>query len=379
MYMMKVLFLTNIPSPYRVDFFNALGKLCDLTVLFENNAAKSRDSSWLENRIRSFNAVFLKGIRTGEAEGFCPEVVRFLSSKKYDQIVVGIYSSPTGMLAIEYMRLRHIPFILSSDGGLIKNDTGLRHWIKAHFISAANAWLSTGKLTTDYLCYYGAKKDRVFLYPFTSVNETDILKYPVTKDEKRELRLKLNMSEEKIVLSIGQFIPRKGYDVLLNKCRNLSRNIGVYIIGGKITEEYKQIMDTYNLTNVHFLDFMKKPKLVEYYKAADLFVLPTREDIWGLVINEAMSYGLPIITTDRCVAGLEMVRDSINGKIIPVESDWKSEIEKILSSENLNAISANNLTVAHKYSIENMATIHMQIFQEITRGKNEDWLYYIVS
>ena len=44
---LKVLFLTNVPSPYRVDFFNALGELCELTVLFETKTAKSRNEAWI--------------------------------------------------------------------------------------------------------------------------------------------------------------------------------------------------------------------------------------------------------------------------------------------------------------------------------------------
>lgn len=366
---MKILFLTNIPSPYRVDFFNALGKLCDLTVLFENHAAKSRDASWMEDRISSFNAVFMKGIRVGEAEAFCPEVLKYLSQKKYDHIVVGMYSSPTGMLAIEYMRMFHIPFILSSDGGMKKEDAGFRHHLKAHFIGAASAWLSTGNTTTEYLCYYGAKKDRTFQYPFTSVNEADILYNPVSVDEKNQLRKRLNMPESKIVLSVGQFIHRKGYDLLLKNCKGLDPNIGIYIVGGNITEEYKCLQDELNLTNIHFVEFMKKDQLSEYYRAADLFVLPTREDIWGLVINEAMAYGLPVITTDQCVAGVEMIQDSINGKIVPVETNWKNEIEKILFSGNLYEISTNNLKVSHEYSIENMAAVHERIFRNLKREK----------
>lgn len=366
---MKILFLTNIPSPYRVDFFNALGKVCDLTVLFENHGAKSRDVSWMEDRSSCFNAIFMNGIRVGEAEAFCPEVLKYLSKKKYDHIVVGMYSSPTGMLAIEYMRLFHIPFILSSDGGMKKEDSGFRHHLKAHFIGAASAWLSTGKTTTEYLSYYGAKKDRIFQYPFTSVNETDILNIPVTDVEKKRLRQKLNMPESRIVLSVGQFIYRKGYDLLLKSCRGLDFDIGIYIVGGKITEEYKRLQEEYNLTNIHFVDFMKKEQLSEFYRAADLFILPTREDIWGLVINEAMAYGLPVITTDQCVAGVEMIQDSINGKIVPVESNWKGEIENILFSGNLYEISMNNLKVSHEYSIENMAAVHAKIFKNLKREK----------
>lgn len=96
---MKVLFLTNVPSPYRVDFFNALGKMCELTVLFETQSAKSRDTAWVADSVDSFQAVYLKGIRIGEAEAFSVDVLRYLSNKKYDIIVVGMYSSPTGMLA----------------------------------------------------------------------------------------------------------------------------------------------------------------------------------------------------------------------------------------------------------------------------------------
>ena len=94
---MKVLFLTNIPSPYRVDFFNELGKLCDLTVLFETKSAKDRDATWAADKITNFKAVFLKGIRRGVAEAVCPGIFKYLTKKKFDVIVVGMYSSPTGM------------------------------------------------------------------------------------------------------------------------------------------------------------------------------------------------------------------------------------------------------------------------------------------
>lgn len=193
---MKVLFMTNIPSPYRVDFFNELGKQCELTVLFETKSAKSRDEAWLADNIQNFKAVFLKGIRTGEAEAFCPGVLKFLSKKKYDIIVVGMYSSPTGMLAIESMRLRGIPFFLSSDGGMKKADSGFKYQFKKHFISAASAWLSTGKVTTEYLTYYGAKEGRIYQYPFTSVRKQDVLEKPLPQAEKKQYREKLGMTEK---------------------------------------------------------------------------------------------------------------------------------------------------------------------------------------
>ena len=61
---MKIAFITNIPSPYRVDFFNELGKHCDLTVYFEKNSSDERDKSWENSKFINFKGVFLKGIKT---------------------------------------------------------------------------------------------------------------------------------------------------------------------------------------------------------------------------------------------------------------------------------------------------------------------------
>lgn len=363
---MRVLFQTNIPSPYRVDFFNELGKYCDLTVLFESHSANDRDVAWRADRMKNFTPIYLKGKRVGTAEAICPSIIKYLSKKKYDVIVIGFFSSPTGMMAIEHMRIRHIPFVLSSDGGMVKNDAGIKHKIKQHFISAASAWLSTGKTTTEYLTYYGADPKRVYIYPFTSVMAEDILKQPLTITEKQEYRKLLGMKEDKVILSVGQFIYRKGYDVLLKACKQLDSSIGVYIVGGKPTEEYLNLKEQLDLEHVHFVNFITKDKLANYYKAADLFVLPTREDIWGLVVNEAMAYGLPVITTTKCVAGIEMVKNGVNGQIIPFE-----DVEALTKSikNALGQSMSGAIETAKEYSIEKMALAHMQAFNQLLVGK----------
>lgn len=363
---MKVLFMTNIPSPYRVDFFNELGKRCELTVIFESNSATDRDSKWMSSRAMNFTPVFLKGIRMGVAEAFCPGVIRYLSKKKFDVIIVGMYSSPTGMFAISFMRMAKIPFILSTDGGMIKEASGIKYKFKRFFINSATAWLSTGKATTEYLEYYGANPDKTYVYPFTSVSENDVLSAPMSVCEKKQYKNKLGIIENKMILSVGQFIYRKGYDVLLEACKNVDKNIGIYIVGGKPTEEYLAIKQEYNLTNVHFLEFMKKDELSEYYKASDLFILPTREDIWGLVINEAMAYGLPVITTDKCVAGLEMITNGENGFIVPAD-DPDALCDKIMYNGELNI--EKTLETARKYTLEKMAERHFEIL-ECVGGNN---------
>lgn len=171
----------------------------------------------------------------------------------------------------------------------------------------------------------------------------------------------------KVVISVGQFIYRKGYDVLIKAWARCPKNAELYIIGGEPTEEYLRLVQEMHMSNIHFLKFKSKNVLKEYYKAADLFVLPTREDIWGLVINEAMAAGLPVITTNKCVAGLELVNDGENGYIVPINNSkiLSEKINCILSSDELmKKMSANSLRKIHRYTIEQMAKKHIDAITE---------------
>lgn len=361
---LKVLFLTNIPSPYRVAFFGELGKLCNLTVLYEKRAASDRDVKWkLEQaqQEKTYAEVFLPAVYSKTDNAFCPKATTYLGDRTFDIIVLGVYSTPTGMYAIHYMKRHHITYWISCDGGMIREDSVIKKKIKTYFLSGAAGYLSSGKISDKYLCHYGAEQGRIHRYPFTSLKRSDILETPITREQKQRLRIKLGMTEDNILISVGQFIYRKGYDILLGAADKLSRDIGIYLIGSDPTEEYLELQKEYKLKNVHFISFMKNEELKEYYQAADLFVLPTREDIWGLVINEAMANALPVITTDKCVAGLELV-SADNGAIVQAEDmvELRNAISGFyeLSEEKKMKMAKASLEKIKPYNIENMAQIH---------------------
>lgn len=366
---LKILYLVNIPSPYRVDFFNELGKYCELTVLFEMKVSNGRELEWHKFNFENFKAIFLKGIKLNSDSVLGLEVTNYLNPNIFDIIVIGGYSTPTGMLAIKYLNRKRIPFILSVDGGLVpKHENMLKKNIKKHFISSANYWLSTGKLTNEYLMHYGARSSDIYIYPFTTMFESDLLKKIITKEEKKNYKEKLNIKENTVILAVGSFIYGKGFDVLLNACKQIGSDFGVYFIGGEPTEEYLSLKEKLGLNNVHFIGFKSKEELKEYYLASDLFVLPTREDVWGLVINEAMANGLPVITTNKCVAGVELVKDGWNGFIVDVDDSemLSKRINEIINDKELMLeMSSNSLKVSSKYTIENMASEHIKIFRDI--------------
>lgn len=367
---MKVLFLTNLPSPYRAMFFCELGKLCDLTVLYERSSASGRDEKWVAHTEKTYREIYLKGWQIGEDNSLSFEVAKRLKTEIYDLCVIGMYSTYTAMLAIAYLKSHRIPFVINTDGGFIKRENRFKKGIKTVLLGSANAWLSTGEPATEYLEYYGAKAEKIYVYPFTSVSEREILRRPLSHPEKMRLREKLGLTGEKIVISVGQFIERKGYDILLEAVPMLAGPAEIYIVGGK-QAQLEEATGKSLPENVHVIEFLEREKLLDYYKASDLFVLPTREDVWGLVVNEAMACGLPVITTDRCVAGCELVREGKNGYIVPVEDaeQLARRIDQIFAEDH-EGMGTESLAVIQGYTFEKMARRHLQIFESLTQRED---------
>lgn len=364
---MRVLYLTNIPSPYRVDFFNELGRHVNLTVVFEREYASDRDKKWTGNRAETYKEVYLKGKNTRADAAICPSIARWLDKNKYDIFIIGGYSTPTAMIAIMILNLKKIPFILNTDGGFIKQDNKLRYLVKKYFISSANWWLSTGLNTNKYLEHYGAKEENIFIYPFTSIRREDIIESRLDYRQKYQLRQKLNIKGKKVLLSVGQLIHRKGYDLLIEVCKSLNSQWEVVIIGSGPDKDYlNELIIDNKLTNIKIKDFLQKQELKEYYLASDLFILPTREDIWGLVINEAMACGLGIISTNKCISAMELIESKDNGFIIDIDEVYKcGDLINKISYEDMNKMGVSNIIKIKNYTIEEMVNEHVKIFRYI--------------
>jgi glycosyltransferase involved in cell wall biosynthesis len=332
----------------------------------EDQAHRSKD--WFVQGEGCFKAVQLeKKVASTRDGNLCLDALKWLK-EPWDAIVLCGYSCPTLMLAMAWLRAHRIPFWMAVDGGLVRADSRAKYLFKKLLVSSASGYLSSGKATTKYLLHYGAKEQAVYEYPFSALREKDILKEAPSWEEKRMLREKLGMTEEKILLYVGRYDPKKGMDDLLHAIPRLDPDCGVYFVGGEPTQAHLDWCRENGITNAHFIGFTKKDALAEYYRAADALVLPTWSDVWGLVVNEAMSFGLPVITTDQCVAGMELIQDGINGYIIPVDdNDALIEKTNLLLQQDYRNMGAAALEAIRPYTIENMAKIHVDIFQKQER------------
>lgn len=365
--MKKVLFILTIPSPYRVDFFNELGKKVELTVLFEKGQSDERDEIWKNYCFTNFKGIIMKSWFRNVNKAFCPEIRKYLT-REWDEIVCCNATTLTGMLAIQTLKHRKIPFWIEGDGAFVSNKFGIKEVIKKRLYRGAKGYFSTCKEHDKYYISYGVEKDKIFRYPFSSVSEANIIPNDSFREDLRKnARKELNISNgTKMVLVVGRFIYIKGFDILLNAIPKSKKDIEYYFVGGNPTDEYIELVKKYELKNVHFIGFKDSKDLAQYYIAANVFVFPTRGDTWGLVINEAMAYGLPVITTNRCNAGLEMIQDGINGYIVPVGdgNELSRKIEILINDDSLRKkCTKNALITAHRYTIETMVDVHIKHFK----------------
>ena len=123
---MKILYMVNVPSPYMVNYFNELGKYCELTVLFDKATSTERDDSWKEYNFKNFKGIILKGVSTDVDAAFCPSIIKYLKKDVYDYIFISNMATPTGIIAIEYLRWKKIDYFLESEGGFSKYVKGIK-------------------------------------------------------------------------------------------------------------------------------------------------------------------------------------------------------------------------------------------------------------
>ena len=258
----KVLFTTNVPSPYRVDFFNELGKYVDLVVFFEKNTSTERDCSWENYSFVNFKGVILDGKETSVDSAYCPSIVDEFKKYTFDYIFICNYFSKTGFKLISYL---------------------IKKIIKKFIFSHARMCLSTSIENDNYFLSNGVKKNNIRRYPFSSIFENEIIDFSRKKELNKLYKDELLLNDGTInIVSVGQFIYRKGFDLLIKSLKRLNLNYKLYVIGGEPTEEYIQLVKLNDLDDrVIFIGYQPKNVILKYLISADIFITPTREDIWG--------------------------------------------------------------------------------------------------
>jgi hypothetical protein len=178
---MKVLWLFNHPAPYKVDFFNLLGSKVDLTVLFERTSEKGRPHSFYYEKAKSFKEIFIPAFPFGQYNNISSYPIHYLKHHDFDIIVINGWSSFSEMQTIRYLKKNNIPYIFAINGGIPKiEEPAWKRTLKTHYVPGAKAYLSPDTRSSQYLVYYGADPAKIFLYPYSTVFQSEMPAHPLS-------------------------------------------------------------------------------------------------------------------------------------------------------------------------------------------------------
>lgn len=348
--MTKVLWITQSASPYKRKLFLELNKYFELTILLLNTNNTNRNKDWFFDydnlKVLNINKNYRKIIND--------EVIN------NNLLINSIYSKKEGIYATKAFNKNNKTTIMHADGGIPQNRGFVVNKIMSLVMKKHDYFLSSSKYTDRYFNYYGIEKN-IYHYRFTSLTQEDMERHKKMSSERNKYREKLGI-DKYTVLSVGQPIYRKGYDLLVRAIKDF-KDKKFIVIGGKPMDEVSKYIYDNNITNIKFVGLLNPTELEEYYAACDAFILPTREDIWGLVINEALSFNLPIITSDNCVAGLHFKDNCTIVKNEDVEG-YKDAIENL-------KIEKDNYSCIKDYTIENSALDINNALKEILENGYE--------
>lgn len=350
----RVLILTTIPAPYRYEVFCLLSEKFKTEIFYERSKDLQRNVEWLKKG--NVNCLDSK-----ECKRYYKSTIAEL--EQFDYVLIYEYSTITAMRLMIKCIEKNVPYAINCDGAFIKHNF-IKNKVKSFFVKHADLCLANGKSAANYFKYLGAYEEKIKYHKFTSMYERQIQDKPISEKLRTALREELKLPEGICAIAVGRFVKSKAFDILIDVWKELPANYNLFIIGGGSEKHNleKQIVKL-QLTNVKIYDYMNSDKLKKYYQASDMFVFPTLRDVWGLVVNEAMANGLPVITTEMCNAGKELIENGINGYIVPIRDKdaIKNAVIKIGGNDDLrNQMSINNLKKIRGYTYENIVKSHIE-------------------
>ena len=224
-------------------------------------------------------------------------------------------------LAILCCKVRGVPFSVESDTQLNSELTGWREWVKRQIYPVMLSWpavvLPGGTRQANLFRYYGVREEKIYVSHMT----TDIRKLSEIRTRTRaEFRRDVGFgTDDVVVLYVGRLESYKGVAVLLKgfeKALKKDPNLLLAVVGdGSMIGQLSAFRDRLAPGRVHIAGRESIAGVVQWMRSGDMLVLPSLREQWGMVVNEAMSCGLPVIVSDACGCVDDLVQDNRTGSI----------------------------------------------------------------
>ena len=307
-------------------------------------------AEWDTPLLSGYEYSFLSKIFNSDASGFFIPIVygfkKALKEKRWDAVWIHGYNHYSLIIVMILSCIFRIPIFYRSESNLKSTSSHLlKDMLIRALVKLSSGLLFIGKENKEYYKFYGASEDKLFFTPY-AVNNKFFSNQPDQIQRKTpELIERLQINDETIVvLFSGKLIKRKNPALLLEAFYNVIKNDldrPIYLIfvghGSEYQSLEKRIQELKLKDKVKFAGFQNQGEIRQYYSIADLLVLPSNIETFGLVINEAMNASTAIISSDKVGAASDLVIDDLNGFVFQSDnlSSLTACLNKALSDKKL--------------------------------------------
>lgn len=363
-----IVFIESIPTPYLVARFNVINKVFGgkIVVLFQASGDINRH--WKQFPKIKFKYKILTDfpLRLGGKDivtlHINTEILSYLSSNKraIKRVVCCGWDTPTLWLATLWSIQNKVPYTIwagSTEYELSWRRTvthPLVKWIVAH----ADSFICYGKRSHDYQVGLGAESHQIDT--FINSIDTSFFKLKANTEHRRiaSLRRKFDIPQNSLVfLYVGQLIERKGVGALVESFASLLEtfpNIQLVVVGkGPLEKDLKAPICQKFSERVTFIGHVEYNELPSIYAMSDVFILPSVEEVWGLVVNEAMACGLPVLVSKNAGCVDDLVLSGVNGYVFtPSALGISNALKKVASlpSSRLKKMGRESLRIISRHS-----------------------------
>lgn len=324
----KVILIHNMMAPYRMPLFQKLSEMpsIDLEVYFLSESAPNR--RWRVDRSYEFKHKVLPGV-TLSYHGrdlfsyiINPTVPLELVRSRCDLVIISGWLDFACQAAFFTSKAWGKPNILWAESTI--HEASWRRSVSLPLVKlmvrGADACVASGTRSSQYLISLGAPSDKVFV----AINTVDIDHFRsgslLSAAERAALRRAFGVEGRKVILYSGRLTELKGVEYLLQaywRLREEYADLGLLIVGyGPEERSLKRLCVEQGIEDVHFVGHVDMEAMPKYYAISDLYVFPSLRDVWGMVINEAMACGLPVITTNKVGASADLIEHGVNGYVV---------------------------------------------------------------
>lgn len=349
----RVAVFATHPIHYQIQLFKRLARVpgIDVTMLFGCRFGLTQQVDhtfgvahrWYDESIlEGLKHRFLRNYsRMSLSTGFGvinPAIVPELVRGRYDVLIIQGYAGVTEWLAIAGAKCLASSVLFRGETTTWRHARGGHRWLRAAIMKVlkgtVDVFLPIGTCSRDFYQWYGVPDNRLVLAPYTVENEFFLTQARELRNRRGEVRKSLGLTPEMpVVLYVSKLIPRKRPLDLLRAFEGLRQPAALVLVGdGPLRSEVERYVAERSLANIHCVGFQRQELLPLFYAIADVFVLPSEYEPWGLVVNEAMCFSLPVVTTRGVAAAADLVVNGENGFVHDVGDivAIRSALERLL-------------------------------------------------